>query len=876
MGALSLDLTGDTAAVLLRVTGLVFLPSGLTPSGDSRAREQGMDALEADLAGVGYTLDGALRKALLALPTEVMAASGRFIYDACAAALGANRPFVPLFRNFPESVPHDTQQLYVQRVLSWLFQSPEQPCIHCGAQGTVRALSPCAHLVCERCFDGSDYSACPICHRRLSPSEPFLTPTALEAARGIQVRTAGRLTRLSLGADLEAAASDVLRRLVSRASVLLPGEVMLLKLFVASFGVRILDWLPRRVPVKETLAHVVGILLRDARTAGDVLARAAAHVKTATDVLRVLVAWAGGNPDLSVKVPLKSPPRQVRRAVLGMLEGFSVLNLTEDLRRHRGLWKAQAKLLHVFEEWERHPKVALAFTVLRETVLVPETPFGAAVLSLADAHPKAFDRLEVEGGIRLSFYSWSSQAERALDARDIHGALRLLRQRPGELLRRLDHVSRLSVAQSGFAPLDPELLAALDAALPRAAPGLLLTVAAHLRRRHQPFARRVFFPKGEATHAWGMEDLRPLLPGDAIGQLVAPLERELLRRAEALPSFPQAVLDESLADLLVPLSEKTASRALVSVPRGSLLPLPEGKTLRFFVHWTEPEGVRVDLDLSVAFYDKDWWLVDLCDFTNLRLADDAAVHSGDVTSGPLPQGGAEFLDVHAPRLLAQGVRYAVPVVFSFNSVSFDRMEDAFAGFMVRDGADGPHFDARAVEQRFDLQGKAKISVPLVIDLEQKQLRWVDVKVPPEDGFQSVRRSRGELAHLGKDTLAYFGTGARPTLWELACLHAAARSRTVRVRRRDGTVSVLKRGAEEDTAAFLRRLRGLDADATTHRFTPGTAPAFFAGQEDMPALPAGSEGYALRFRHTSAQEVTRLAAGDLVAALKASRDAGRSS
>ncbi|WP_163777349.1 MXAN_6230/SCO0854 family RING domain-containing protein [Myxococcus vastator] len=868
MGAPSLDVTGDTAALLLRTTGRVFLPSGLSPSGDPRAREQGMEALEADLAGVGYTLDGPLREALLALPTEVMAASGRFVYDTCAAALGANRPFVPLFRNFPESVPHDTHRLYVQRMLGWLFQSPEQPCIHCGAQDTVHALSPCAHLVCERCYDGSDYSACPSCHSRLSPSEPFLKPTALKAAGSVYGQTAGRLTRLSLGTDPEATASEVLRRLVSRSTVLRPGEVMLLKLLVSSFGVRILGWLPPRIPVKETLAHVMGLLLQDAPTAGDVLASAAAHVKTATDVLRVLVAWAGGNPDLTVKIPLKSPPRPVRRAVLRMLEGCSVLNLTEDLRRHAGLWKAQAKLLHVFEEWQRHPKVALAFAVLRETVLAPETPFGAAVLGLASEHPAEFQRLEVDGGVRLSFRSWGSHVEAALDACDVRGALRLLRQRPGELLRRLDYVSRLSVAQSGSAALDPELLAALEAVLPRAAPALLLTAAAHLRQRHKPFARRVFFPKGEATHAWGMEDRRPLLPGDAIGQLVAPLERELLRRAEALPTFPQAVLDEALADLLVPLAEKTASRALVAVPRGSLLPLPEGKTLRFFVHWTEPKGTRVDLDLSVAFYDKDWWLVDLCDFTNLRLADDAAVHSGDVTSGPLPLGGAEFLDVHAPRLLAQGVRYAIPVVFSYNSVSFDRMEDAFAGFMVREGAGGPHFDARAVEQRFDLQGSGQISVPLVIDLVEKQLRWVDVKVPPEDDFQSVRRSRGELAHLGKDTLAYFGTGARPTLWELACLHAAARSRTVQVRRRDGSVSVLKRAPGEDTAAFLRRLRGLEAEATTHAFIPGTAPTFFAGMTDVPSLPAGSEGYALRFLHTSAESVTRLAAGDLVSALKA--------
>jgi len=166
-----------------------------------------------------------------------------------------------------------------------------------------------------------------------------------------------------------------------------------------------------------------------------------------------------------------------------------------------------------------------------------------------------------------------------------------------------------------------------------------------------------------------------------------------------------------------------------------------------------------------------------------------------------------------------------------------------------------------------LQGNANISVPLVIDLAERKLRWVDVKVPADGEFHSVRRSRGDLAHFGKDTMAYFGTGARPTLWELACLHAAARTRTVHVRRRDGHVAVLTRAPEEDAGRFLRRLRRLEGAREAPRLELGGAPTFFAGLSDEPSLPAGSEGYALRFRYTEADQVKRLAAGDLVAALR---------
>ena len=870
MASPELDLPGATstpAALLLRKTSRVFVPTLPATGAPSAQGREGVRVLEADLLGLGYTLSGPLQDALAALPPETLAKVGRFVLSTLSAMLGWNRPFVPLFTEFPHGVPKDGDSFFMQRMLVWLFQEPEHPCIQCGNVTKVQALDPCAHAVCTSCFDPREYNACPVCHRRVSPGQPYFQPVTHPSTQRLHVIREGRMTRLSLASDLDSAAQELLQRLLSRSTVLRPDELDGVRTFVSHFGMKVLGWLPPRIPVKETLAHLVGGLLRQRPEAvADVLSGASAHLKTATDFLRVLVAWAGGNPDLSVKVPIKSPPRSFRRAVLKALEALPPLNLTEDVHRQPGLWKAMSGQLHVFERWREHPNVALAFATLRGTVLTPETDFGQALLAQARTSPGAFLTRPADGGLTVRFRSWSGQVEQALGRREMDVALRLLRQRPGELLRRLDHVARTALGGGDGASQEREVVSSLEAVAPRAAPGLLLTAAAHLRRRHAPFARRIFFPKGEATHAWGTEDRRPLLPGDTIGQLVGPLEHELLRRAERLPSLPQALLDEALSDLLVPLAEKTASRSLVAVPRGSVLDLPKGEHLRFFVHWTEPQGTRVDLDLSVALYDAKWWLVDLCDYTNLRVGD-AAVHSGDITSGMAPLGGAEFLDVHAPKLLARGVRYAVPVVFSFNSVPFDRMEDAFAGFMVRDGKSGPHFDARTVEQRFDLQGSAQISVPLVIDLEARKLRWVDVKLSPDDGFHSVRRSRGELAHFGKDAMAYFGTGARPTLWELACLHAAARTRTVHVRRRDGHVAVLTRAPDEDAGRFLRRLRRLEEAREVPRLELGTAPTFFAGLSDEPSLPAGSEGYALRFRHTEADQVKRLAAGDLVSALR---------
>jgi len=66
--------------------------------------------------------------------------------------------------------------------------------------------------------------------------------------------------------------------------------------------------------------------------------------------------------------------------------------------------------------------------------------------------------------------------------------------------------------------------------------------------------------------------------------------------------------------------------------------------LRLFLHWMQADQ-RVDLDLSVGFFDEHWRHVGTCDYTSLRFADRAAVHSGDRTDAPAPDGASEFLDL---------------------------------------------------------------------------------------------------------------------------------------------------------------------------------------------------------------------------------------
>jgi len=68
----------------------------------------------------------------------------------------------------------------------------------CGDAKSVHVVSPCAHLICRTCWDGSDLSACPLCLRRIDPKDPFLKPS-FDEEQPAHVRS-DRLRLLSLAA----------------------------------------------------------------------------------------------------------------------------------------------------------------------------------------------------------------------------------------------------------------------------------------------------------------------------------------------------------------------------------------------------------------------------------------------------------------------------------------------------------------------------------------------------------------------------------------------------------------------------------------------------------------------------------------------------
>ncbi|MCG6496753.1 MXAN_6230/SCO0854 family RING domain-containing protein [Kitasatospora sp. A2-31] len=874
--------------LLLRRHGAVVVRGGAAPGEPEPWSAQGLVVLEADLAQRGHVLTRPLRAALARLRPTELAETGTALLRRIDGALGADRRHRPLFRGFPDGVPRHAHSLYSAHIRAFLLNRPAQPCCCCdrpGGEAGIGALAPCAHLVCGDCHDElAGDGHCPLCDAPLEEPRhlPLDAKAVRNAAREHGADAVLRPLRLAGGADAPAVAAAEAAALLARRTPLNPQDRADLAVLLEHAPADPAAWLPAEIPVRESRATVLAALLRrDPESARPLLA---AHLTTATDVLRLLWAWSGAEPDLLPAtgrgLRLRNLPRPLRRELLAVLDALPVGTLAEDLGRHRQAWLRAGELLHPYEHRHRFPYAAAAFAVLRHTDLDlhglgPELRAAPAPLTVGTTPG---------GHTRLVAVTFAAGVERALAAGDVPAAVRLLARRPGELVRRLHHLLRVHETWSPGAPLPAGLAEALPSALRKVAPGPLLGAYGRMRARREIGERRLYFPRGRVALAHARDDWGTEVPAALSAPVCTLIEAELLRRAARHERFDLAVLDDGLADLVVPFAERASARTLVAVPRGSVQRLPDGHTVRLFLHWMQRPTQRVDLDLSVALYDDAWRFVGLCDYTRLVHGPRAAVHSGDFTSAPPPHGATEFVDLDLPALAAGGARYAVAVVFSYNDVPFDDLADAFAGFLELDEATARQrrgsFVPKAVRQRLDLAGDAKVCVPMIVDLAGRTYTWTDLNTGASGGFHNVWRYRDRIGTLAADVLAHFAEGSRATLWDLACATAAARTDEVLVRTRGGgTLDTYRRAADEPAEAFAARLRARhhpdrrrDAPADdTGRALAGRlagARAFTAlVHADVPA-PEGLSGAGYRLYPGRLDEapdaVARLTAGDLVA------------
>ena len=486
------------------------------------------------------------------------------------------------------------------------------------------------------------------------------------------------------------------------------------------------DFGPGRAPhvaVKENLA-VLTVAFPDLDFS--------ASYRTVTDVLRLAVAMAGGDTSLAEPCRFPSFSRAQRRRLLGLLDAVGRVqdgrDSAEEMARRCERWKRLARHLRPGDYARRFPRAA---------ALLHQVASGDA-----------------EAG-------FTSRLEEALARRDVKGALRLLTTRPGVFARRLNHLLRLCA--------DDAARERVVAEFARVAPEVSLPVLVRLWEYFSspgPDAlpwRVVAIKAATGTKTTLIPSTRR--PGPADAAVVRAVEEALRQRRR----LGRIAVDQGMYEgYTAPMGLRSASPGMRTAGRGTRLPLPEGETIRFFLHWCDlpeappeapgpagPAGpaatadrdTRVDLDLSAFFVSEDFTRTEQIAYYNLRST--AAVHSGDLTSAP--DGAAEFIDVTLAEALRQGWRYVVMTVHSFSHHRLSEVPECWAGAMAR-GADpqsGEVFEASTVMQRLDLVSPTFNATPFVIDLAERRLIWWDLPVGVgEHQVANLDRSSNRvLAHL---------------------------------------------------------------------------------------------------------------------------------
>ena len=506
------------------------------------------------------------------------------------------------------------------------------------------------------------------------------------------------------------------------------------------------DWEFLHDVIAELSINVPELMATTSFTSGDNFAAALCEIsnpherldtglalaRTATDVLRTVLAAYCKEPDRAIdllssaefRLDMRSIPRPQRRSILRALARFTDNTNLDMVMRHKKLWRRALRPVHPFEL----PQAAEVHTHL--TII-----FG-----------------------KTTHRTFNSQVEAALLRNDVPAAVRLLATNPGNLLRRVDHLMRLSRSKK---PSADALLSALAEAAPKARLTTLISCYNGVSNRDAPL--KIFRIRGRNVLK---ETNNPPVESWLKSAVLDILTTAMCHRLRAAPAPTEPVSVGSTVP--VELVRREASTSKLALARGQRLPLGDGSIMRLFVHW-----YGHDVDLGVCFADALLMeQLGYLDYTNLssnRLKN-SVLHSGDITYAPLPDGACEFVDIKDTIWQElPTVRYAIPQLISFSGDKFDDIDNV-AGIMVRSQAmAGEIFEPRTVETAMNVHVKSTSAIPFIVDLVDRELIWLDTSLGSRMGRFNTGRSNGvQLIRAELETLNHMLTnGQLLALWAAA-------------------------------------------------------------------------------------------------------------
>ena len=460
------------------------------------------------------------------------------------------------------------------------------------------------------------------------------------------------------------------------------------------------------------------------------------QLKTATDILRLAVGFSGGDISLTEDTKFKSFTRPIRKLLLNRLEHIE--NITEDMLRFKEQWKRLGEKLHP-GEYTKFVNVNKSFKILRDNLKFTT------------------DGTTIEEGIK---------SKKGLDK-----ILKVLSRKPGVFARKLDHLIRV---------YDKDLTLILDEfktvslVIP---PRVLLQVKAHFRSRGTDWDTRSFMPKGNLSKIQVLENnLIPLKRNVCIA-VEAICDEALKEHFGVLEPLGNVYIDPKLNQIMIPMTERSASKQLKTIPRGSVVDMSDSSTnvIRLFCWWKQAGNDRCDIDLSAAGFDSNFRFMGQIAYYDLR--GDMGCHSGDITSAP--NGASEFIDINIDSAISKGYRYIAMTLNSFTHQAYKDIPECFAGVMYRNKSGlntGEIYDPRTVAQKFDISADTTMSMPLMFDIQERKMIWMDLSVKSRAMYNNVHSNESSITKIVKSIAEC--QYRKSTLGDLFKLHAQSRGKIV--------------------------------------------------------------------------------------------------
>lgn len=397
-------------------------------------------------------------------------------------------------------------------------------------------------------------------------------------------------------------------------------------------------------------------------------------------------------------VRYRNIPRRSRRAIADKLGALSAGFKADSLVGRRDLWRGVIRTAHIFE-----------------LKLSPESKRAADIIADNIAHR-----------------TMNSIVEDALENRDVATAAALLADhRPGDLLRRIVAMLRLTDSQEAADALAEAVLKSASRAslttLISAYNGVLGANDEHARVTRVAGLNNNLQDRSEIVKI--DSKFQAALLGAIDGAIVLSLSRK--------PGPPGAVAISS--DVPVPLVVRDSSSTDRTLDRGTeVTPVGKGDILRIFSHWRNDQRDSGYMDIGAVVLDGDFKRIAVSTWDSYAEHRSWSTYSGDKYVFPGDEA-AEFFDLKLD-ILAEEFPTAAWVAMTVQSWSGWPIEsvDFVAGAMLRSEAQaGEVFDARAVATTFKPTVKSTQAVPFAVNLEKRQILWLDSSNGSTDATQSA-------------------------------------------------------------------------------------------------------------------------------------------